>query len=162
MASVLQTASGLASMHSFCISVRAKKISHSWPILCSSLVTCCSVQPAIACASPMRFNCSTTASGRGLGDGGRLPLVGATTNDASKISNHLPAPAAARAAAERLWRAAAAQDLKADNTCDRQGAARDKRWPCYSTDATDAPNRQARRRTHKCTSNTRAIDGTFP
>ena len=49
----------------------------------------------------MRFNCSTTASSRGLGDGGRLPLVGATTNDASKISNHLPAPAAARAAAEK-------------------------------------------------------------
>ena len=91
-----------------------------------------------------------------------LPLIGATTNDASMTANHLPAPAAARAAAERLWRAAAAQDLKADNTCDRQGAARDKRWSCFSTDATDAPNRQARRRTHKCTSNTRAIDATFP
>ena len=91
-----------------------------------------------------------------------LPLIGATTNDASMTANHLPAPAAARAASERLWRAAAAQDLKADNTCDRQGAARDKRWSCFSTDATDAPNRQARRRTHKCTSNTRAIDGTFP
>ena len=162
MASVLQTASGLASMHSFCISVRAKKISHSWPILCSSLVTCCSVQPAKACASPMRFNCSTTASGRGLGDGGRLPLVGATTNDASKIANQLPAPAAARAALKRLWRAAAAQDLKADNTCVRRGAARDKRWSCYSTVATDAPNRQAQRPTHNSASNTSAIDATFP
>ena len=124
--------------------------------------TCCSVQPAIACASPMRFNCSTTASSRGLGDGGRLPLVGATTNDASKIANQLPAPAAARAALKRLWRAAAAQDLKADNTCVRRGAARDKRWSCYSTVATDAPNRQAQRPTHNSASNTSAIDATFP
>ena len=120
------------------------------------------VASAMSGASPTRFVSSATASSRGLGDGGRLPLVGATTNDASKIANQLPAPAAARAALKRLWRAAAAQHLKADNTCDRQGAARDKRWSCYSTDATDAPNRQARRRTHKCTSNTRAIDGTFP
>ncbi len=162
MASVLQTASGLASMHSFCISVRAKKISHSWPILCSSLVTCCSVQPAKACASPMRFNCSTTASGRGLGDGGRLPLVGATTNDASKISNHLPAPAAARAAAEKTLARRPPRRPQSRHACVRRGAARGKRRSCYSTIATDAPNRRARRRTNNCPSNTCASDATFP
>ena len=31
----------------------------------------------------------------------RLPLIGATANDTSKIANKLPAPAAARAAAEK-------------------------------------------------------------
>ena len=124
--------------------------------------TCCSVQPAIACASPMRFNCSTTASTRGLG--------AATTTTAHRRDDErrqhdcvvLPSPAAARAAAERTLARRPPHRPQSRHTCVRQGAARGKRRSCDSTDATDAPNRQARRSTHNSALNTRAIDATFP
>ena len=91
-----------------------------------------------------------------------LPLIGATTNDASKIANKLPAPAAARAAAEKtMARRRRARPRRRQRTRPPRHRNDPGREWC-STVATDAPNRQAQRPTHNSASNTSAIDATFP
>ena len=83
-----------------------------------------------------------------------LPLIGATTNDASKIANKLPAPAAARAAAEKtLARRRRARPRRRQRTRPPRHRNDPGREWC-STVATGAPNCHARRDVHNSTSNT--------
>ena len=83
-----------------------------------------------------------------------LPLIGATTNDASKIANKLPAPAAARATAEKtMARRRRARPRRRQRTRPPRHRNDPGREWC-STVATGAPNCHARRDVHNSTSNT--------
>ena len=114
-------------------------------------------RPGKVSRQPKRHRCQrcvrtqqlATASSRGLGETRRrLPLMSATTNDDSTTASFCPRRRPLSQRLRRLWRAARRARSQSRHRSVRQGAARDKRWSCYSTDATDAPNRQARRSTH--------------
>ena len=87
----------------------------------------------------------------------RLPIIGATANDTSKIANKLPAPAAARTLAEKTL---ARRRRARPRTPQRTRPPRHRNDPgreWYSTVATGAPNCHARRDVHNSTSNTARV-----